>query len=688
MPASSLAAPVPRFRFRHIRTENIEPRTRRVLRGALSCPTDIAAQSNQAGGVTQATVQSFKPEGTDAASVAIKNTITSEMFLVLGLRDYATGMRGGLATLLLSVGASPGASPACKQARDLFYQMGGTAAAGEQCLGGDPYGGFDQIFSGIVHLCGKDIWLEQHTVTPDDPEGRRNDVAPEHCLCPPHTLLHSMPGQQMLAMTLLIANKRMECIKIFGKNMLEPAAIQCAIYTCKANMGQAPSQDFDATKVSVAAALKYIKKMLKTISWTAGVRQLVSLYYRGSLIYAILARFIGDAGGAYEHIAWAADFIEAMDTAYGVVKDGAFSEKGSAFQPSIRRSIMLMQLQTHSVLRDGGSFSLTSGAFPVGKEIDLCLAVIKSATEHAPHELMARSGHAMHVMYDATFRRNPLATAHATLASLLSQMPTHTRLVGSGDKRRLEVGGENFHAFMRQRGLYGHSTNLCAIIAEHYRRCAEVQFKTADDAAILWWGHAGNMVRAEGRGDGKPGKYTLGELRHAITMAREAHALRDTLLFGEDNRAGGTFEAQALVVEQHFSEEGDAFELQKLEIAAGAKPGHMAMLIDGVVVCEDIHQYEAADAAVRVTKKDDKLRSEAIDELEKEHGAAPAQGVQKLALLCVRELHRQGHECALDEADPTEIAAKVMAMEARVVGSPHDASAASVPSPHTLASGQ
>lgn len=630
--------------------------------------------TNQVEGITPAMMQQFKPEGTDAASVAIRNSMTSEMFLVLGLRDYVEGMNGGLAALVLSFAMSPGqASPAAKQARDQFHRMGGTTAAGNHCLGGDPYGGFDQIFSGIVHLCGKNIWLEQHTVRPDDPDGRRSGVIPEHCLCPPHPLLPDMLAQQMIAITLMVANRHMDCIKIFGKKMLEPAAIQSAIETCKANMGHASPNGFQkATKVSVAATLKYIKKMLKTgITWDEGVRRLVSLYYRGSILYAILMRFIGDAGGAYEHISWAVDFIEAMDKAYGVVKEGAFQEKGSAFQPSIRRSIMLMQCETHAALRSSGSFSLTGGAFPVGKEIDLCLAVIKSATEYAPHKMSG--GGFGHVMHDAAFRRNPLATAHACLASLLSQMPAHIRCVGTGDDARLEIAGENFHAFMRDRGLYEHSTDLYAIIAEQYRCCAEVQFKDAGDAAILWWGHAGNMARAEGRGDGKPGNYTLGELRHAIAMAREAHGLRDELLFGEDDSAGGTFEAQALVAASHFSEEDDAFELVKLDLVSGAKPGHMAMRIGGVVVCEDMHQYVAADAARRQTKDDDKLRDEVVDEIEKEHGVAPGvlaggEGVQKLALLCVRELHRQGHECALDEADPTEVASKLIAMAAAAAG--------------------
>jgi hypothetical protein len=47
---------------------------------------------------------------------------------------------------------------------------------------------------------------------------------------------------------------------------------------------------------------------------------------------------------------------------------------------------------------------------------------------------------------------------------------------------------------------------------------------------------------------------------------------------------------------------------------------------------------------------------------------AGGEGVQKLALLCVRELHRQGHECALDEADPTEVASKLIAMAAAAAG--------------------
>ena len=35
-----------------------------------------------------------------------------------------------------------------------------------------------------------------------------------------------------------------------------------------------------------------------------------------------------------------------------------------------------------------------------------------------------------------------------------------------------------------------------------------------------------------------------------------------------------------------------------------------------------------------------------------------------IAVLCVRVLHKAGHECAAGEADPSEVAAKLMAMAA------------------------
>ena len=199
-----------------------------------------------------------------------------------------------------------------------------------------------------MHLCGKQLWIEQHTVTAADPEGRRNGVTPEHCLVPPHPLLQDNPGQQMMAILLLVGNRYQDCAKVFGKNMLEPASIQSVreagptsnpsslltgflfsfdqtMHTLKANMGHADARrQMTPTAVSVPQAIKYIKKMLKArITWDGGMRRLVSLWYRGSVsaeaalstflpdvtrcchaqvLYGMLMRLLGMAGEAYEHI--------------------------------------------------------------------------------------------------------------------------------------------------------------------------------------------------------------------------------------------------------------------------------------------------------------------------------------------------------------------------------------------------
>ena len=58
--------------------------------------------------------------------------------------------------------------------------------------------------------------------------------------------------------------------------------------------------------------------------------------------------------------------------------------------------------------------------------------------------------------------------------------------------------------------------------------------------------------------------------------------------------------------------------------------------------------------------KDDRYNM--LAEIDNEHGAPRAHEVPSLAVLAVRELHRQGHECAEGTADPAEVAEKLMAM--------------------------
>ena len=148
---------------------------------------------------------------------------------------------------------------------------------------------------------------------------------------------------------------------------------------------------------------------------------------------------------------------------------------------------------------------------------------------------------------------------------------------------------------------------------------------------------------------------SLGELRHAVAMAQQARDRRDKLLYGEEPE-GGTYEAQCLVVQQHFADEASDFELPVLEIDFTTN----RMLIEGVCVCEDIRKFTAADS-VRINKRREAIDKEAVAATEKEHGAQGlVLGPPKLALLYVRELHRQGHECAAGEADPGEVASKML----------------------------
>ena len=111
------------------------------------------------------------------------------------------------------------------------------------------------------------------------------------------------------------------------------------------------------------------------------------------------------------------------------------------------------------------------------------------------------------LIHDAAFRRSPLATAHACLASLISQFPAHWRFVGSGESERLTIDGIDAHEFLDSFGL-DTAPDIYAICAEHYRQAAEVQLSGSDDGAILWWGYGANMVRTTCRADGKPGRYT------------------------------------------------------------------------------------------------------------------------------------------------------------------------------------
>lgn len=231
------------------------------------------------------------------------------------------------------------------------------------------------------------------------------------------------------------------------------------------------------------------------------------------------------------------------------------------------------------------------------------------------------------------------------------------------------------------------------------RLAAENQLMDADDASILWFGYAANMVRADGtKGDWVPedGRkentdgYTLGDLRYAISQARKAAAARDTHLWGDDPNTGGSYEGQAMAVCEFFADEPDSFFLPEVHMETNQAGRSQLVFQEGepgnktgadVVICEDFDKFLASDKARDSRRvhawldrgnpneseelvKKESIIAEAVQNLEEAHGVDRSTGPQSLAVLCVRELHKAGYELAAGAADPNEVAARVMAMAA------------------------
>ena len=232
------------------------------------------------------------------------------------------------------------------------------------------------------------------------------------------------------------------------------------------------------------------------------------------------------------------------------------------------------------------------------------------------------------------------------------------------------------------------------------RLAAENQLMDADDASILWFGFAANMVRADGtKGDWVPedGRkentdgYTLGDLRYAISQAGKAAAARDTHLWGDDPNTGGSYEGQAMAVCEFFANEPDSFFLPEVHVETN-QAGHCQLVFhEGepgnrtgaeVVICEDFDKFLASDKTrdsrrvnawldrgdPNTTSEDwvkkESVMAEVVQNLEEVHGVDRSTGPQSLAVLCVRELHKAGYEFAAGTADPNEVAARVMALAA------------------------
>ena len=267
---------------------------------------------------------------------------SSESWIVGGLIEWVQGLQGGLCQLFLA-----GVSPA-QAGRDAALRYRELVASGNfsqeemKRFEAENFGGFSgdavpQLFCGWVTLAGGGmLWLETGTV-----------ASPSNILLPAHPMLNGFAQerhQQMLAITISIANlhatiQQIWAAKTGSNNVLMPAAVQVAVDTWMTNMGNA--QHKDSETVTVEAAVTYLKKQLHAgISWDDGCRQLVSCWFRGSVLFSQLIRLQGLGGEAYKMLSWALEMIEAVDEEFQVTAKKRFNECGSAFVPSIRRSVL------------------------------------------------------------------------------------------------------------------------------------------------------------------------------------------------------------------------------------------------------------------------------------------------------------------------------------------------------------
>lgn len=76
---------------------------------------------------------------------------------------------------------------------------------------------------------------------------------------------------------------------------------------------------------------------------------------------------------------------------------------------------------------------------------------------------------------------------------------------------------------------------------------------------------------------------------------------------------------------------------------------------------ETVREWAVSSTSQKAEADTQTPREEALAAVDSEHGAADMAVVPPLAMLAVRELHRQGHECAEGTADPSEVAAKLTA---------------------------
>ena len=278
--------------------------------------------------------------------------------------------------------------------------------------------------------------------------------------------------------------------------------------------------------------------------------------------------------------------------------------------------------------------------------LDLCLDIIEMAERVSS---LGRDDEYYRVQDEVAFRRKPLALANSVIAAHLNQL-------------KAIFSPEDFKSIVLHHGLIENEdieVDPFALMAKHYKIAAENELPDDDQGSMLWWGAAAAMAQAN-----PSSGFTLGQLRRAIRMAEAAEWARDIGLFGENQYLGGSFETLSRITSRFYDKESDDFVLPQVNLMPPVEGGSPTsyLEVEGRVICSNFDKYDQADDEnYENSNKDNHDRMNTSD-VERKHGQTH-QGVPSLEILCIRQLHKSGHEFAKGHHDGAEIIYNAMASD-------------------------
>ena len=536
-------------------------------------------------------------------------------------------------------------------------------------LGGapsDPNSALSKLVSGIAHLGGMYVSMEMGI----------GDEGYANFFCPPGEILQRFtsygPTCQVVGLCLSIDDLLTGMVrqyKFSGKAILVSDAVAQASATFYANI-QRPipynsiSKKQRDQKPSPQECIDFIKLQLRSGKTWNQIRPYISLMYRGTIMWAFIVRHVVKQDAeAYEYHKWAIEFIDLADEEFSVTKNRDFAEKGSAFRYSLRIGVMMNHLSMLKVL---GTVDV-HGPYSLLVTLDLALKISKLAhkipSQHRGDAINNNSGLGS-VDYGASIidyahYRKPLSLAHSTIATTLITL-------GTMNATEFQKMALRFGLIMDHHELQNDKDQFCdpfALMAKHYGIAAKNSLLDDDNTFYFWWGNSYAMCLSDPQNQwcnltsDPRSKFTVGELRKAISQAEAAERARDIELFGKSQTLEfGSFRTVAKMTENFYRDKDDSFVLPKVDVVRSADKSHLKA--DGEIFCTNFHEIENEDLKKLATMiKNENSEVEDKHGIDRNHmmGAIPS-----LETLCIRELHNSECEFAKGECDGAIIQYKAM----------------------------